>query len=196
MMARQRFSQNRTIQIARRFTHTQQADLSGVDALIKFEAELAKSTRELAEGLQARGVDETELLYQAETAMLGATDSLSAGNYDTATLQQRDALKYLIEGRNRLQIAIQKNPNRQQLAQLRQFDPTQQQKLRRPKTDEEEAREIAQRLTELADREELIYETIAEMLDPERRSKNKTSGSSGSIASETEDKPGDAVKPE
>jgi hypothetical protein len=37
----------------------------------------------------------------------------------------------------------------------------QQQKLRRPKTDEQEAREIAQRLEELADREDFIYKTLA-----------------------------------
>ncbi len=118
-------------------------------------------TRELAEGLEARGIDETELLYQAETAMLAATDSLSAGNYDTATLQQRDALKYLIEGRNRIQMSIAKNPNRQQLAQLRQFDRTQQQKLRRPKTDEEEARQVAERLEQLANDEDFVYKTLA-----------------------------------
>ncbi len=116
LIARQRYALNRTIQLSRRFERSGQADLAGVDSLIKFEGELAKSTRELAEGLEARGIDDTELLYQAETAMLGATDSLSAGKYDTATLQQRDALKYLIEGRNRLQIFIMKNPNRQLLA--------------------------------------------------------------------------------
>ena len=123
LIARQRYALNRTIQLARRFKQSGQADLAGVDALVKFEGELAKFTRELAEGLQARGIDDTELLYQAETAMLGATDSLSAGNYDTATLQQRDALKYLIEGRNRLQMFIARIRNRQQLAALRQLRP-------------------------------------------------------------------------
>jgi len=92
--------------------------------------------------------------------MLGATDSLSAGKYDTATLQQRDALKNLIEGRNRIQMTLSKNPNRQQLASLRAFDRIQQQKLRRPKTDEEEAKEVARRLEELAVREEFVYQTL------------------------------------
>jgi hypothetical protein len=161
LIARQRYALNRTIQLARRFERSGQADLAGVDALIKFEGELAKSTRELAEGLEARGIDETELLYQAETAMLGATDSLSAGKYDNATLQQRDALKYLIEGRNRLEIFIRKNPNRAQLAALRQFDRMQQQKLRRPKTDEEEAREVAERLEDLADKQDFVYASLA-----------------------------------
>lgn len=164
LIARQRYALNRTIQTSRRFQRSQQADLSGIDNLIKFEGEVAKSTRELAEGLIARGIDETELLFQAETAMLAATDSLSAGSYDTATLQMRDALKNLIEGRNRLQIAIMKNPNRQQLAMLRAFDRIQRQKLRRPKSDEEQAREIAKKLEELADKEEMLYQAVASMV--------------------------------
>ncbi|HEV3022987.1 MAG TPA: DUF4175 family protein, partial [Pirellulales bacterium] len=110
LIARQRHALNRAVRLARVFEHTGQADLLGVDSLTKFEAELAKSTRELAEGLLARGIDETELLYQAEASMLAATDSLSAGKYDTAALQMRDALKELIEGRNKLQIFINKNP--------------------------------------------------------------------------------------
>ena len=163
LVARQRYALNRTLQIAKRFKHTGQADLAGVDSMIKFEGELAKFTRELAEGLEARGVDpsDTELLYQAETAMLGATDSLTTADYETGTLQERDALKYLIEGRNRLNVAISKNPNRQQLAQLRNFDRTQRQKIRQPKSDEEEAEEVAERLAQLAEEEDFVYKTLA-----------------------------------
>ena len=163
LIARQRYALNRTMQLEKRFKHTGEADLAGTDSMIKFEGELAKFTRELAEGLEARGVDpsDTELLYQAETSMLGATDSLSAGNYETAVLQERDAVKYLIEGRNKIQEFISKNPNRQQLAQLRSFDRTQRQKLRKPKTDEEEAKEIAKRLEQLADEEDFVYKTLA-----------------------------------
>jgi hypothetical protein len=180
LISRQRYALNRTIQTSRKFQRSQQADLSGIDNLIKFEGELAKSTRELAEGLIARGIDETELLFQAETAMLAATDSLSAGSYDTATLQMRDALKNLIEGRNRLQVFIMKNRDRQQLAQLRAFDRIQQQKLRRPKSDEEEAKEIARRLEELADQEDMLYQAVASMvggglIDPD----NTTPGEAG-----------------
>ncbi|HEX5104149.1 MAG TPA: DUF4175 family protein, partial [Pirellulaceae bacterium] len=179
LIARQRYALNRTIQLTRRFEQSGQADLAGVDALIKFEAELAKSTRELAEGLEARGIDETELLYQAETAMFGATDSLSAGKYDTATLQQRDALKYLIEGRNRLEVFIRKNPNRAQLAALRQFDRMQRQKLRRPKTDEEEAREVAERLEDLADKQDFVYATLAGIKMEGMKTAGNSGGSSG-----------------
>ena len=165
LIARQRYALNRSIQLDRRFKQSGQADLSGVDSLIKFQGELAKFTRELAEGLQRRGVDDTELLFQAEASMLGATDSLSAGNYETATLQERDALKYLIEGRNRIQQSILKNPNRQQLAKLRSFDRMQRQKLRRPKSDEQEAKELVQKLEQLADEEDFVYTAIGG-LDP------------------------------
>ena len=163
LIARQRYALNRSMQLEKRFKHTGEADLAGTDSMVKFEGELAKFTRELAEGLEARGVDpsDTELLYQAETSMLGATDSLSGGNYETAVLQERDAVKYLIEGRNKVQDAISKNPNRQQLAQLRSFDRTQRQKLRQPKTDEEEAKEVAQRLEQLASEEDFVYKTLA-----------------------------------
>jgi hypothetical protein len=179
LISRQRYALNRTIQISRRFERSQQADLSGIDNVIKFEGDLAKSTRELAEGLIARGIDETELLFQAETSMLAATDSLSAGSYDTSTLQMRDALKSLIEGRNRLQILIQKNRNRQQLAALRAFDRMQQQKLRRPKSDEQQAKEIAQRLEQLADKEEMLYQMVASLVggglvDPNRTADAQT----------------------
>jgi hypothetical protein len=161
LISRQRYALNRAIQLQRKFKHTQQTDLAGTDSLIKFEGELAKSTRELAEGLNARGIDDTELLYQAETSMLAATDSLSAGKFSTSELQMRDALKSLIEGRDRLRILISKNRNRQQLAQLRQFDRMQQQKLRKPKSDEEEAKELAQRLEQLAQQENNIGGQLA-----------------------------------
>ncbi|HXT57924.1 MAG TPA: DUF4175 family protein, partial [Pirellulales bacterium] len=161
LIARQRYALNRAVRLSRTFEHTGQADLSAVDSLTKFEGELAKSTRELAEGLEALGINETELLYQAETSMLAAADSLAAGKYDTAALQMRDALKDLIEGRNRLRIDIFKNPNRQMLAQLRLFDRLQQQKLRRPKSDEEEARQLVERLEALADSEDFVYAALA-----------------------------------
>jgi hypothetical protein len=157
IIARQRYALNRTIQLDRKQKHNGQPDLPATDALIKFEGELAQATRDYAEGLLQRGIDETELLFQAETAMLAAADSLSAGNYDTATLQMREALKYLIEGRNRLEIGLLKNRDRQMLAALRLFDRLQRQKLRRPKSDEEEARQIAQRLEELAEQEDNLF---------------------------------------
>ncbi|MBW8886029.1 MAG: hypothetical protein JF612_14920, partial [Planctomycetia bacterium] len=150
LIARQRYALNRTIQLDKKQQYSGQADVAGTDALIKFESELAQSTREFAEGLLARGIDDIELMFQAETSMLAAADSLSAGNYETATLQMRDALKYLIESRNRLEIFLSRNGNRQLQERLRAFDRMQRQKLRRPKSDEEATRQIVQQLQDLA----------------------------------------------
>jgi hypothetical protein len=157
IISRQRYALNRTIQLDRKHQHTHQPDLPATDALIKFEGELAQATRDFAEGLLQRGIDETELLFQAETSMLAAADSLTGGNFGTATLQMREALKYLIEGRNRLEILVRKQRDRRALAELRQFDRLQQQKLRRPKSEEEQARQIAQRLEELANAEDSLF---------------------------------------
>jgi hypothetical protein len=156
LIARQRYALNRTIQLDKKAQYSGQADVAATDSLVKFETELAQSTREFAEGLLARGIDDIELLFQAETSMLASADSLAAGNYETATLQMRDALKYLIEGRNRLEIFISRNGNRQLQERLRAFDRMQRQKLRRPKSDEEATRQIVQQLKDLADREDSI----------------------------------------
>jgi hypothetical protein len=202
LIARQRYALNRTIQIHRKAERTGEADLSGVDSLVKFQGEVAKFTRQLAEGLEARGIDDTELLYQAEASMLLATDSLAAAKYDTAILQDRDALKYLIEGRDRIRIQIMKNPNRAQLAQLRQFDRLQQQKLRRPKTDDQEAQEVAERLEQLADKEDFVYATIASLMNPGGKLPPMQQPTEGSGTSDqpmpmpAEPMPGDGAKPD
>jgi hypothetical protein len=167
LIARQRYALNRAIQLDRQYKRSNQADLVATDALTKFERDLARFTRDLAKGLERLGINETEMLYEAERSMLLAVDSLDQqGNYEVASLQMRDALKSLIEGRNRLQVIIAKNPNRRQLAQLRSFDRTQQQKLRRPKSDEEEAREVVERLKDLADQEDFVYKTLSGTPEP------------------------------
>jgi hypothetical protein len=128
---------------------------------MKFETDLAQSVRDTALGLESRGFDDTELFYQAEAAMLQAVDSLSVGKWNNATLQMRDALKFLIEQRDRTVRAILKNPDPARLAALRAFDREQAQKLRRPKTDKEEARELIRRLEGLMNDEN----TVASALD-------------------------------
>ncbi len=156
LIQRQRFGLNRTMQIEKRAVAGRKPDATTLDQLMTFETELAKNTRETAEGLALRGVDDVELFFQAETSMLAAVDSLSVGKWENATLQMRDALKFLIEARDRTNSQINKNPNAQMLAQLRQFDRLQAQKLRRPKTDKEEARELIRRLEELIAQEATV----------------------------------------
>jgi hypothetical protein len=61
----------------------------------------------------------------------------------------RDALKALIEARNLISLFILKNPTPGQLAEMRWLDRLMAQKIRRPKTDKEEARELIRRLEAL-----------------------------------------------
>ncbi len=162
LIQRQRYAVNRTIQIEKRAKVGRKPDATELDQLMKFETDLAQSVRETAEGLEARGFDDTELFYQAETTMLQAVDSLSVGNWENATQQMKDALKALIEQRDRTIRIIMKNPDPALLARLRQFDREQNQKLRRPKTDKEEARELIRRLEELIRQEGLVAEGLSE----------------------------------
>lgn len=162
LIQRQRHALNRTMQVEKRAVSGRTPDATTLDQLMTFEKELAGSVREVAEGLIARGFDDVELFFQAETAMLAAVDSLSVGKWENATLQMKDALKALIEARENLQIAILKNPDPARLAALRQFDRMQAQKLRRPKTDKEEARELIRRLEELIGQEATVVSGLDE----------------------------------
>jgi len=152
LIKRQRFNLNRSMNVARRAERQEKVDLAAIDSIVSSESEIAQATRQLADFLSNFMVDELadeiQLLLQAEAHMLAAADSLSAGKYDTAVLQQRDALKELIEGRNRLRETIQKNPRK--FPGLAAADRRMAQKLRRPKSDKEEAEEVVRRLKQLA----------------------------------------------
>lgn len=156
LIKRQRFNLNRTMNLDRKTKRDEKIDLNVVDGVVTSEAEIAQATRELADFLSNLMVDvledEIQLLLLAEANMLAAVDSLAAGKYDTAVLQERDALKELIEGRNRLRIEIQKNPRRFQ--GLAAADRRMAQKLRKPKSDAEEAAEVVRRLRQLAAEQE------------------------------------------
>jgi len=160
LIYRQRFALNRTIQIEKRAAAGRKPDAVTLDELMQFETDLAQNVRETALGLESRGFDDTELFYQAESAMLLAVDSLSVGKWENATLQMKDALKLLIEQRERTALAINKNPDPARLAALRAFDRLQAQKLRRPKTDKEEARELIRRLEALVSQEAAVADAL------------------------------------
>ncbi len=162
LITRQRYAVNRTIQIEKRAKVGRKPDASELDQLMKFETDLAQSVEETAQGLEARGFDDTELFYQAQNAMLQAVDSLSVGNWENASLQMKDALKLLIEQRERAIRFVMKNPDPAVLARLRQFDREQNQKLRRPKTDKEEARELIRRLEELIRQEGVVADGLTD----------------------------------
>jgi hypothetical protein len=157
LIARQRVALIQAVRLARR-PESAQSDVGTVDRVIEFEQKLAAATRESAEFFAQLNVAGNDLLFQAEEAMLAAVDSLTAGKYDNAVLQEKDALRYLIEGRRTIETDLPKKPPKVQ-AQVRAFDRTMTQKLRKPKN-EEDAEEVASRLRELASEEEFVYETL------------------------------------
>lgn len=201
LISRQRFALNRSMQIARRFASSALSgspavDLSAVENLIEFQQKLASSTHDLADALLQREVAGNDLLFKAEDSMLAAIDSLSAGKYDNAVLQERDALRYLIEGRDRVAFAIPKKPRKTQ-AELAAFQRMQLQKLRRPKNDEE-AEEVAARLRQLADQEEMVAMALGGEGEPNDKDEPAPgSGGKGSAkkSSKKSEKPADADKP-
>jgi len=192
LIARQRFAVNQAMRLARR-PESSQSDLGSVDRAIEFEQKLAAATREVAEFLEGRGVAGNDLLFQAEEAMLAAVDSLSAGKYDNAVLQEKDALRYLIEGRQTINQALMKKSPKTQ-AEVRAFDRMQTQKLRKPKN-EEDAEEVASRLRELANQEEFVYETLSGIKMDDDDRPGTASGGSGK-ATPKPDKPTDPKKAE
>lgn len=169
LIKRQRFSLNRSMNVARRAERQEKIDLATIDGLVSSEAETAQATRQLADFFGNLMIDdlndEIQLLLQAEAHMLAAADSLSAGKYDTAVLQQRDALKELIEGRNKLRDEIQKNPSK--FRAVAAADRRMAQKLRRPKSDKEEAEEVARRLKQLAAEQSEIESSLMASMSEE-----------------------------
>jgi hypothetical protein len=159
LIARQRVALNQAIRLARRPESAGQSEVGTVDRVIEFEQKLATATRESAEFFAQLDVGGNDLLFQAEDAMLAAVDSLTAGKYDTAVLQEKDALRYLIEGRRTINQNLLKKPPKVQ-AEARAFDRMMTQKLRRPKN-EEDAEEVASRLRDLANQEQFVYETLS-----------------------------------
>jgi Domain of unknown function (DUF4175) len=163
LIRRQRYALNRTIKLEKFPDRWGDGELSSIDRLTEYETELAQGTRELAQFLESRGNDIADVLFQAEAAMLAAVDSLSIGQYDISVLQEKDAQQRLVEARNRLEVAITKD--RALATALRQVDRRITQKLRRPRSDEEEKRRerVVQRLVQLAINETSVADSLASM---------------------------------
>ncbi|MEX2137875.1 MAG: hypothetical protein WD894_01350 [Pirellulales bacterium] len=170
LISRERFVLNRTLRLARSSEPGRRMNLDEIDQIIPLQQNNAELTRELADAVaefeDEEGVTEdrvSDLFYSAEQAMLAAMDSLTVGNYDTAALQEQDALRYLVEGRNAVEVLIG-GAGGGALARLFQANRRLLQKLRRPKSQVERAAEASRMLRNLANREQEVYDSLAEML--------------------------------
>ncbi len=119
IIRRQRFLINRTRRLLSRSSVELAKQFGTIDRMVEDQSELAGLTRFLAEFFVSRGSDDVEALNQAEAAMLQAADSLAAGSFDLALVQEEDALRALAAARRSLEILLIKNPiPRQSLCRL------------------------------------------------------------------------------
>ncbi|MFI5459341.1 MAG: DUF4175 family protein [Isosphaerales bacterium] len=161
LIARQRFNLNR----ANRLAKHKPADKTFADDPLKiagFEETLAGLTRELTEGVEGIIGERIEPLHAAEESMLAAVGALDHGQNARAPAHMGAALRHLIEARDSLRIAIGQDPAASRA--MRSFDRMQAQKIRKPKKDQEEAEELAQKIEELAQDEDFVYATLAGLM--------------------------------
>lgn len=93
IIRRERFIVNRTRKLLRSSSVDLATQLGTIDRMVESQSELAGLVRFLAEFFVSRGNDDVEALNQAEAAMLQASDSLAAGSFDLALVQEEDALR-------------------------------------------------------------------------------------------------------
>lgn len=165
LISRQRFLINKTRRLTRSTATNLAGQLGTIDRMVENQSELAGLVRLLTEFLISEGNDDVEALNQAEAAMLQASDSLAAGSFDLALVQENDALLALAEARETLDLFLIKNPTPQQQRELARFARNLMQKLRRERPETE--REIADNLKQIARQQMQLGRMAARMQNPE-----------------------------
>jgi hypothetical protein len=159
LIGNERFLINRTLRLARAQTRGE-PDLHGLDQVIGRQAFLADSARALAARVVEADIDGADLLFQAESSMLKAIDFLSQGNPSACVGLEKEALRYLIEGRNEIEVAL-RSGNANAVSALRRFDREQLRRLRSRAGRSQLVRELVQTLRRLALRQEDVGRRLA-----------------------------------
>lgn len=182
LIARQRFSLNRSTRASKTASASQQPDAATAVQWVEFERTSAEATQELAEILERCSGQPCPMLHEARREMLAAADDLAERKFKPCVGHDREALTNLIKARDTVfQFLIKPNPANSQ--EIRDFDRKQAQKLRRPKDEKQEAEQLPDRLRQLAKQEEFVYATAAkapEERDQVAESQAKTSAGSAS----------------
>lgn len=194
LIKRERALLNRTRRVATRAEAGAMPDTTTTSSLIDEQQTIADATLRLVDFLIARNFGGDELLFDAHEVMLTVIDSLAGGRFSDSVALERDAIKLLVEGRNTLEALIRKNPAKARAA-LRAFSRKESQKLRRPKSDEEEIAELVERLRELK-REEAAVCAACSAMGGGGESGSDGSGSSGTSGEPTEADPTAAERAE
>jgi hypothetical protein len=192
LIARQRFNLNRANRLAKH-KPTDKTIAEDPLKIAGFEETLVTMTREFTEGVEGIVGQRIEPLHAAEESMLAAVAALDHGQNARAPGHMGDALRHLIEARITLQILIGQDPQASQ--KVRAFDRTQAQKIRKPKKDEEEAEEIAERIEELAQEEDFVYATLSGVMMKQETNEGKT-GEPAETDEDAEEKKAEPAKKE
>ena len=185
LIARQRFSLNRSTKASKIADDTQRPNAATASQWAEFEKSTAEATAELAEGLEARTGQPFPMLHDAQKEILAAATDLEGRKFEPCAGHDRDALTNLVKARDTVRMVLSKPQPSSSAQEMRNFDRTQAQKLRRPKEKDEqqEAEQLPERLRQLAKQEEFVYATAAkppENRDDTSKSKAKSSGNSSS----------------
>jgi hypothetical protein len=166
LIRRERHVLNRTMKLGGRISNRGDEATAIVDELVKDQGEIAALTRELADySLEFATTQEVDTLYRAEASMLAAVDSLSVGHFETASVQEKDAQQYLVEGRNQLRILLAKNRSAREL--FRRANSRLLARLRREMNRDDFTRTLVQRLRSLSREEEQLSESARQLSIPD-----------------------------
>jgi len=168
LIGRQRFNLNR----ANRLAKHKVTDKSVSDDPLKiagFEETLLGMLREFTEGIERIAGDTVAPLHRAEEAMLASVEALDHGRNTEAPSAMSEALKNLVAARRELLTLIGKDPAKSDA--VRSFDRKQAQKIRKPKSKDEEAELVADELEKLAQEEDFVYATIASGMNGDEKGK-------------------------
>ncbi len=161
LMKRQRLLINQTRKLTRLSAEALVDQIKNIDRMVQAQSELAGNTAFLADTLVARGNDDVESLRQAEASMLQAADSLAAGTFETALLQELDALRWLVETRNELELILNKNPKMGKEVKAAMASLKMKLRRTRPPT----ALDIALQLEQVANEQEKIAKQVSSQLN-------------------------------
>ena len=173
MIGRERYAINRTIQLKRNIERKRDIDTAIIDALVGLQnetSEFAGLLGDRATAIEERfGIPEdgriSDQMYRAQEAMLASVDSLASAEYEIAVLQEKDAVRYLIDARQVLENA--RPGDGPALAQFRRAGRGLFRKMRKPKNDQERTREITRRLKQAAREQFDLMEKVTDLIPPE-----------------------------
>ena len=174
MIGRERFVLNRTMQMKRQHDRGHKIDVGAIDNLVNVQnetSEFAGLMGDEASSIEQRfGIPEegriSDLLYQAQRSMLASVDSLATSEFEVAKLQERDALRYLIDARQRLDDPTAGGTNNGGGAAFRAAFRRLLRRMRQPKNDQERANEIVRRLRRAAAEQQFLMERMSDLVPP------------------------------